>query len=284
MGSFVAQSWSRVAEDLLRSGSAASLQWEGVTLSTLFQPIHSARRGERAGYEALLRAQDASGAPIKAQGLLEQAAEEGRLVQLDRAVRAMHLRNFATVDPGDGKLFLDVHPNAAVADMASTREFRDLVRYYGLAPKRVCIEMLPHACGAEDKLADAVAAYRELGITIVLDDFGVGCSNLDRLAELRPSLVKMRQSTLGQAIGATKARAAFPALVGMLQDAGCQVVVDEVETVQQALAAIDSGANFLQGSYLSGPGSGVGSDEFVAKILGRLAVIRSERVAAPAVD
>jgi EAL domain-containing protein (putative c-di-GMP-specific phosphodiesterase class I) len=278
----VAQSWSRVAEDLLRSGSAASLQWEGVTLTTQFQPIHAARRGERAGYEALLRAHDAFGAPVRSERLMEAAAAGGCRVQLDRAVRALHLRNFATVDPDDGKLFLDVHPDAAVADMGCAREFANLIRYYGLTPKRVCIQMLPHACGAEDGLADAVSAHRELGIAISLDDFGVGCSNLDRLADLRPGMVKLRQATLDQAIGEAKAKAAFPALVGMLQDAGCQVVVEGVETVQQALAAIDSGANYLQGGYLAGSGNGVGSDEFVSKILGRLAVIRAERVPAPA--
>ncbi|MEO7743481.1 MAG: EAL domain-containing protein [Usitatibacter sp.] len=280
----MAQSWSRVAEDLLRSGSAASLQWEGVTLATHFQPIHAARRGARAGYEALLRAQDASGAPIRIDGLVEEAANNGLLVQMDHAVRALHLRNFATVDPGEGRLFLEVHPNAAVADMGNAREFGDLIRYYGLLPRRVCIELLPRACGAEEVLADAVSAYRELGITIALQDFGVGCSNLDRLAALRPALVKLRQATLSQAMGESKAKAGFPTLVGMLQDAGCQVVVEGVETVQQALAAIDSGANFLQGSYLSGSGNGVGSDEFVSKILGRLAVIHAERVAAPAGD
>ena len=283
-GFFVAQSWSRVAEDLLRSGSAASLQWEGVTLTTQFQPIHAARRGERAGYAALLRAQDASGAAVRIDGLMEEAAAGGRLVHLDRAVRALHLRNFATVDPGDGRLFLEDHPDAAVADKGNAREFADLIRYYGLAPKRVCIQILSHGCGAEQRLADAVATYRELGIAIALDDFGVGCSNLDRLAALRPAMVKLQQATLVQAIGESKARAAFPSLVNMLQDAGCQVVVQGLDTVHQALAAIDSGANFLQGSDLSGTGSGVGSDEFVAKILGRLAVIRAERVTAPAVD
>jgi hypothetical protein len=54
--------------------------------------------------------------------------------------------------------------------------------------------------------------------------------------------------------------------------------------VQQALAAIDSRAELPAGSYLSGSGSGVGSDEFVAKILGRLATIRAERVGAPVAD
>jgi EAL domain-containing protein (putative c-di-GMP-specific phosphodiesterase class I) len=107
---------------------------------------------------------------------------------------------------------------------------------------------------------------------------------MDRLAELRPTFVKLRHGTLSQAIGGEKARAGFPALVGMLQDAGCQVVVDGVESVQEALAAIDSGANYLQGSYLSGSGDGIGSDEFVAKILGRLASIRAERVGAPVAD
>jgi EAL domain-containing protein (putative c-di-GMP-specific phosphodiesterase class I) len=280
----VALSWSRVAEDLLRSGSAASLQWEGISLTTQFQPIHSARRGERAGYEALARAHDASGAPASIDGLIERAEASGLVVHLDRTLRALHLRNFATVDPGDGKLFIRVHPQAAIADLGNVREFADLVRYYGLTPQRLCIVVLPDACGAEDALAQAAAAYREIGVTIALDAFGVGCSNLDRLAALRPTLVKLQQSTLSQAMGETKARAAFPAMVGMLKDAGCQVVVDGVETVQQALAAIDSGASFLQGGYLSGPGNGVGSDEYVSKILGRLALIGAERVTATAGD
>ena len=267
-----------MAEDLLRSGSAASLQWQGVTLTTQFQPIHAARGGERAGYEALLRANDAAGVPVRTESLMEDAAGRGLLIHLDRVVRALHLRNFATVDPGEGMLFLGVHPDAAVADMGNAREFGDLIRYYGLLPERVCIELLSHACGAEEALADAVAAYRELGIAIALDKFGAGCSNLDRLAALRPKLVKLHQATLSQAMGEDRARAAFPALVGMLQDSGCQVVVDGVESVQQALVALDSRANYLQGSYLSGSGGGVGGDEFVAKILGRLATIRAERV------
>jgi EAL domain-containing protein (putative c-di-GMP-specific phosphodiesterase class I) len=199
----VAQSWSRIAEDLLRSGSAASLQWEGVALTTQFQPIHAARRGERAGYEALLRAQDSSGVPGEGEGLRGRGRRHGLLVQLDRAVRALHLRNFATVDPGDGKLFLDVHPDAAVADRDSAREFGDLIRYYGLLPQRVCIELLPHACRDEEAIADAMAAYREIGIGIALDTSASAAPTSIRLAELRPQLVKLQQATLSQASART---------------------------------------------------------------------------------
>src|SRR5688572_27141119 len=116
-----------MAEDLLRSGSAASLQWEGVALTTQFQPIHAARRGERAGYEAVLRAHDASGAPVRTEALIDGAASNGVLVHLDRVVRALHLRNFASVDPGEGRLFIGVHPDAAVADRGSASEFGDLI-------------------------------------------------------------------------------------------------------------------------------------------------------------
>ena len=271
-----------MAEDLLRSGSATSLQWEDVTLTTQFQPILAARRGERVGHEAVLRAQDASGTPIKPAKLLEDAASRGRLVQLDRAVRALHLRSFAAVDEGDGKLFLGVHPDALITDIECAGEFADLVRYYGMRPKRVCIEMLSYPCRVEEALGDAVAAYREIGVTVALDDFGVGCSNLDRLSELRPPLVRLRQATLTQAIGEFKAKSTFPALVAMLQDAGCRVMVGGIDTVQQALAAIDAHADFLQGGYFTGAGSGVGSEDFVAKVFRRLAVIRAQRLAAPA--
>jgi EAL domain-containing protein (putative c-di-GMP-specific phosphodiesterase class I) len=274
------QQWSRVAEDLLRSGSATSFQWDGLTITTHFQPILRIRPVECAGHEALLRAVDAGGASVEPRAVFRQALAASRLVELDRTCRALHLRNFATVDPGEGKLFLNVHPDAAVEDLASTREFGALIRYYGLNAKRVCVEILPHACLREERLADAAAAYRELGATVAVDHFASGSSNFDRVAAIRPPLVKLRRAVIADTVGHAKAGRRVDAVIGLLRESGAQVVLEDVETSQDALLAIAAGAAFAQGNYLASPSPRIGGEILGASMLRELVRMGSEEATA----
>src|SRR5260221_6651210 len=122
------------AEELVRASGRASLEWEGASLTTHFQPIYCVRRESCVGFEALVRAWDEHGAMVVPEDLFQRTSDSNRSL-LDWACRAMHLRNYATVDPGDRTLFINVHPEAAVRDARRTREFAELVRYYGLTPK-----------------------------------------------------------------------------------------------------------------------------------------------------
>lgn len=274
------ENWSRVAEDLLRAGSATSLQWDGLTITTHFQPILRIRPVECAGYEALLRAVDAEGEPADPQEIFRQALAAGRLIELDRTCRALHLRNFATVDPGEGKLFLNVHPDAAVEDLANTREFGALIRYYGLNAKRMCVEILPNACLREERLADAAAAYRELGVTVAVDHFASGSSNFDRVAAIRPPLVKLRRSVIAETVGRAKAGRRVDAVIELLREAGAQVALEDVETAQDAMLAIASGAAYAQGNYLASPSPRIGGEALGAGLLRELVRLGAEEAAA----
>jgi len=274
------QQWSRAAEDLLRAGSATSLQWDGLTITTHFQPILRIHPVACAGYEALLRAVDADGAAVDPLTLFRQALAAGRLLELDRTCRALHLRNFATVDPGEGKLFLNVHPDAAVEDLANTREFGALIRYYGLNAKRVCVEILPHACLREELLADAAAAYRSLGATVAIDHFASGSSNFDRLAAVRPPLVKLRRAVIAETVGRAKSERRVDAVIELLHEAGAQVVLEDVETAQDALLAIAAGAAYAQGNYLASPSPRIGGVALGESMLRELVRIEAEEAAA----
>jgi EAL domain-containing protein (putative c-di-GMP-specific phosphodiesterase class I) len=274
------ENWSRVAEDLLRAGSATSLQWDGLTITTHFQPILRISPVECAGHEALLRAADGDGEPVDPQAILRRALAAGRLIELDRTCRALHLRNFATVDPGEGKLFLNVHPDAAVEDLANTREFGALIRYYGLNAKRVCVEILPNACLREERLADAAAAYRELGVAVAVDHFASGSSNFDRVAALRPPLVKLRRAVIADTVGRAKSGRRVDAVIELLREAGAQVVLEDVETAQDAMLAIASGAAYAQGNYLASPSPRVGGEVLGASMLRELVRLGAEETAA----
>jgi EAL domain-containing protein (putative c-di-GMP-specific phosphodiesterase class I) len=270
------QNWSRVAEDLLRAGAATSLQWDGLTLTTHFQPVFRIRPVECAGYEALLRAVDANGEPADPQAIFRRATAAGRVIELDRTCRALHLRTFATVDPGGSKLFLNIHPDPAVEDLADPREFGALIRYYGLIPRRVCVEIQPHACLREERLADAARAYRELGVSVCVDHFASGSSNFDRVAAIRPSLVKLRRSVIADTVGRAKAGRRVDAVIELLREAGAQVVLEDVETAPDALLAIASGAAYAQGNYLASPSPRLGGEALGASMLQGLARIGAE--------
>jgi EAL domain-containing protein (putative c-di-GMP-specific phosphodiesterase class I) len=242
------------AEELVRASGRASLEWEGASLSTHFQPIYSVRRENCLGFEALVRGVDPDGAAVCADDLFSRTSDSNRSL-LDWACRAMHLRNYAMVDPGDRILFINVHPEAAVRDARRTREFAELVRYYGLTPKRVCVEILEAPCSSEALLREAVDGYRDLGLTIAMDDFGIGCSNFDRVVSLRPDVVKIDRSMLAGAAGKDKARRMLPVLIELLHELQAKVAVEGIETKAAALLAIEAKADYLQGFFFATPQS-----------------------------
>ena len=270
-------SLARHAEDVVRQGRDGTASWEGQRLATHFQPIFSVRRGACYGYEALLRAEDEHlGTSVPPQELFGRVSPGSR-VRLDWVCRALHLRNFATVDRGERTLFLNVFPDAALSDAVCATEFADLIRYYGLAPRRVCVEILETACADEGLLREAVAAYRDMGVTIAMDDFGIGRSNFDRIVSIRPDIVKIDRSVLVDAVGDEKARESLPGIVKLLHDAGASVAAEGIESAAEALVALSSGADYLQGFYFARPRPNLVDEVFSERILHELLRMRQAR-------
>jgi EAL domain-containing protein (putative c-di-GMP-specific phosphodiesterase class I) len=197
---------------------------------------------------------------------------DAEVARVDRECRRAHLSRFASLDGGQGRLHLNVHPRALAADSAS--DLGAELGAHGLAPARVCIEIIGAATGDEGLLAQAVAACRAAGVQVALDDFGIGRSNLDRVARLAPDLVKVDCPALGQAMGGAQARRLLPLVVGLLREGGAQVVVESIEEAPDALCAIEAGADFVQGWYFGGARSGLAPDPMATEIIGRLKRLR----------
>lgn len=261
------QSFGDIAREVVGAGGGGSFDAEGLTLSTQFQPIYSTERGTAIGVEALVRAHSADDArPLGARAVFA-ARDRAGSVRFDWICRAIHLRNHAVVDPGHRKLFINVHAAALVDDADGGRSFAELVRFYGLSPDRVVLEILEPGCGDERSLAAAAAAHRDLGFGIAMDDFGQGCSNLDRIALLRPKIVKIDRAALDGALGQTQAQRVVPAMVRMLRDTGVQIAVKGIDDVQGALEAIEAGVSYLQGFHLGPPSQAPRDDRLARELL-----------------
>ncbi|MDA8382042.1 MAG: EAL domain-containing protein [Betaproteobacteria bacterium] len=224
----------------------------GYSIGSAFQPIFSLAHRRAVGFEGLLRAREGAGAPVPPEQVFRSSGSEGERVRLDRLCRTVHVRNFLA-DRGEGWLFLNVDPRVCVRGWHYGPFFGGMLEQCGLPPHRVVVEILEGEIQDEGVLAEAVAYYRELGCLVAIDDFGAGHSNLERVARIRPEIVKLDRSLIAQAADDTPVRRLLPGLVGLIQEAGGFALVEGVETEEQALIAIDAGIDFVQGYYLARP-------------------------------
>jgi len=258
--------FGEVAREVVRAEGGGRYRFDGMTLSTHFQPVFSVRHGAPYGHEALLRAESKEGLPLRARPLF-QSLDRAARTRLDWICRALHLRNFAVVDPGNRKLFLNVHPLALVDDLDDGRGFVELVRFYGLTPERVVLEILETDSGNEARLGESASAHRALGFTIAMDHFGQGHSNFDRIAMLRPRIVKADRATLRQALGETQGRRMLPSFVDMLKDTGAAVAIKGIDSPSDAIGAIEAGATYLQGFHLGAPARAPREEELARDLI-----------------
>lgn len=251
--------FARAAERLVRAGDGASFAWGEASVRSLFQPIYCVRRRACLGFEALAGVRDAKGVLQPCEAFFAGEGEDRAL--LDWACRALHLRSFAMVDPGDRSLFINVHPEAAVRDAGHARDLAELIRYYGLSPRRVCIEILEAPCGDEERLVEAVQAYRALGVSIAMDDYGVAASDLGRVKRLRPDMVKIDKALVAGPLAG---------VVEALHACGARVAVEGIDSRLAAAAALRARADYLQGFYFAEPEAGLDGERLGRQLLERL--------------
>ncbi|CAG4887721.1 EAL domain-containing protein [Paraburkholderia gardini] len=221
-------------------------------LTSVFQPVFSLSHMRAVGYEGLLRAHDSLDRPVSPLDVFGQAARIGDVLQVDRLAQSLHLENFKALDAGCEWLFLNVHPGALTDPYHAAALLANL-RRLDLPPRRVVLEVLEQRADDLERLADAVRQFRERGFLIALDDFGAGHSNIERVWQLNPDIVKLDRSLLAPGPIRPQGSSILPGLVSLLHEAGKLVLVEGIETESEALMALACDADFVQGFYFGRP-------------------------------
>ena len=253
--SFLAQAPALLA----RESGRISARWHhagapsDLTLSSHFQPILSLAHSRTVGYEALMRARTPAGEQINPLDVFARATDFASALQLDRLSRTVHFENFVQNTAQLGWLFLNTHPRVFVEGMRHGDSLADWFLQYGLSPAQVVLEVLEHAVTDEVLLREAVAFYRDLGCMIAIDDFGAGHSNFNRVWSLRPEIVKLDRCIVALAATDQSLRRTMPVLVSLLHEAGSMVLIEGIETEDEAMMAMDADADFVQGNYFAQP-------------------------------
>src|SRR2546428_6881687 len=110
----------------------------------------------------------------------------------------------------------------------------------GLPAHRVAVELIETPFDDEKRLVAAVEHYRTIGCLVVIDDFGAGYSNFDRIWRLKPDIVKIDRDMTRRVAVEPLARRMFTGIVSLLHEAGAPVCVEGIENAPEPLCAADA--------------------------------------------
>ncbi|OHX12529.1 sensor domain-containing phosphodiesterase [Chromobacterium sphagni] len=234
----------------------------GLKIGSHFQPIYSLAHRRSIGMEALLRAEQGITALSPAEAFYTMVSPEKRH-QFDLAVCHAHIQRFLQL-PTDKPhwLFLNIDA-ASLSRPDRAMALVNNIRQAGLEPHKVVLEVLEHVLEVDEALIEGVNILKNHGFMIAIDDFGVGHSNLERVCQLEPSLVKFDRQLLRNAILQPRSRSLLTRLVRLMHEIGALVVVEGIETERDVLIAMDSGCDLIQGFFIAHPAEQPTSDEII---------------------
>jgi len=218
-----------------------------------FQPIVSLRRMQVIGYEALARGVGEHGGWISPLPLFEAARQQGLALELDRLCREAALRTFVASSLGPAMLFLNVDPTVLTAGVVGSQWIRRMVEEVGIRPSFVVIEIAEKQVADAQLLYDFAKQYRQQGFLIALDDFGAAHSNLDRLAQVAPDIIKIDRGLVQGAHQSSARRLLLHSLADLCRRQGALGLAEGVENAAEALALAHAGFDLFQGYFFGRP-------------------------------
>jgi diguanylate cyclase (GGDEF)-like protein/PAS domain S-box-containing protein len=128
----------------------------------------------------------------------------------------------------------------------------DALTAAGLAPQRLGVEVTEHLLDGGGRTRLALVALRELGVEILLDDFGTDHASLARVEAFPLDAIKLDRS-LVKRVGQPRMRTVVRAAVDLAHGLGLRAVAEGVERPDQLRAIRDLGCDAAQGFLLGRP-------------------------------
>lgn len=223
-------------------------------LTVLFQPVVE-RDGPSfrlASVESLVRGP--RGSTVESAGVLFDYVRRKRAeVAMDRACVAAVCRAARRL-PSGLELSVNVHAATLANDEGFLPFLVETAREQDLEPRRVTIEIVEHAPQwAGGSLPRALAALREAGIRVALDDVGLGQSNYRMILDCRPDSFKIDAYFVRDAHRDYYRQAVLESVAGLAAKFGAVVVAEGVENWADLEAATAAGIRRFQGYFFAQP-------------------------------
>ncbi|CTQ56912.1 Bacteriophytochrome cph2 [Roseibium album] len=218
-----------------------------------FQPIVDLKDGQLVGLEALLRWNHHSRGWIDPMTILKTAQECGLFAQITRRIIEKAI--------GDAKSHLKSEPSLWLSINLAEQNLRDeqlaafiidACKRLDVEPRQIKFEITEQALIMDIQAArDFMTELEKCGFRFAIDDFGIGYSNMLTLSRLPFHTLKIDRSFTHGVVENRETQTITLAMIKLGHALGLDVIIEGVETKQQAQIMQMLGGHMAQG-YLMG--------------------------------
>jgi diguanylate cyclase (GGDEF)-like protein len=223
-----------------------------------YQPVVSLQDGSIQSLEALLRWDHPERGLIGPLAFIPVAEESRLIVPIGRWVIEQACRQAAAwqqLQPDSAPISVAVNLSARqLADPELIAHVEGSIKANGIEPSTLWLELTESTLLDDASYVErTLGTLKQLGVRLVLDDFGVGFSSLGYLKRLPLSMVKLDRSFVENVTDSPHDAAIVRAVSEMAATIGIGVVAEGVETEEQVRVARDLGCGYAQGFHFAEP-------------------------------
>ena len=216
-----------------------------------YQPIHSTRNGEIGSFESLMRWDHPERGRLSPAEFIPVAESSGLIVQLGEWALLQACRA-ATEWPASIGVAVNLSP-IQFSDENLPNLVRSVLRETGLDPARLDLEITESVLlEPSPRILANIAALRQIGAKIVMDDFGTGFSSLNSLRRFRFDKLKIDKS-FTDGLDNEEGAAIVRTIVQLASTLKMETVLEGIETEAQAIFARLEGVDEVQGYHFARP-------------------------------
>lgn len=223
----------------------------------LYQPMFD-NGNQILGVEALLRWNQADGSVLMPDKFLPLAEESGFILQLGKWVLRTAITEIKQQQQLTGRDRLKVAVNVSAKQLAShgfSQYVNSLLQELHFDPRCLELEISEKVMvNATESSFFALNHFHDLGVSIVVDDFGMGYATLLQLSSLPIERLKIDRSLMLNAESAGKdTYAVVSAIIAMANSLSLKITLGGVESGHQVHMVKDCEQINMQGFHLSVP-------------------------------
>lgn len=218
-----------------------------------YQPKYDMRNNRIKAVEALIRWRNSEGLLLLPGKFIPVFEHNGQIIQLDKEVIRQVCRDMAEmislgyevvpVSINLSRLHLE-HPGII-------QTIQESIKKYNINPSKLSFEITESTLidnkGALDNI---VSKLHKLGVTVEMDDYGVGTSTISSLLSSKFDILKLDKSFIDN-IGSKETEIVIQSTISMAQKLNMQVIAEGIEHKEQVDFLIANHCYFGQGFYFS---------------------------------
>jgi c-di-GMP phosphodiesterase Gmr len=227
-------------------------------LRMAYHPLVDLRNGAVTGFEALARWDDLERGAISPATFIPVAEESGLIIPLGRWAMHEAAQTLAKWDRQFGAtLPIGISVNLSPIQMARDdvpAVVEEALRYSGISGDRLTLELTESAIIADpDKARHVLTALKGLDVSIAMDDFGTGFSNLASLHRLPIDILKIDRSFVTDMLADKEKCAIVRSILTLAKSLKLKTTAEGIETADLARALAHYGCKSGQGFHFAQP-------------------------------